>query len=211
MNSSDIYTYCENHSGIESIALKNINRDTHANVLKPRMLSGHLQGRVLSMLSHILAPTNILEIGTFTGYSAVCLAEGLTSQGTLTTIEANEEYEEIIKKNIADAGLNDKIELILGNALDVIPNLTKTFDLVFIDADKLNYSKYYQLALEKTRIGGIIISDNVLWDNKVLNSAINDKTTKHLREFNQELHLDSRTEKVLLPIRDGLFVSRKIK
>jgi caffeoyl-CoA O-methyltransferase len=211
MNSTDVYTYCENHSGIESIALKNINRDTHAKVLKPRMLSGHLQGRVLAMFSHLICPSNILEIGTFTGYSAICLAEGLAPYGTVTTIEANEEYEEIIKKNIAEAGLSDKIELILGNALDVIPNLSKTFDLVFIDADKLNYSKYYQLALEKTRIGGIIISDNVLWDNKVLDSEVNDKTTKHLKQFNQELHLDPRTEKVLLPIRDGLFVSRKIK
>ncbi len=211
MNSSEVYTYCENHSGEESEALKAINRDTHAHVLKPRMLSGHLQGRVLSMLSNLINPLYILEIGTFTAYSAICLAEGLQANGKLITIEANEEYEAIIKKNIEKAGLNDKIELILGNALDVIPNLKQTFDLVFIDADKLNYTSYYQLALEKTRIGGIIISDNVLWDNKVLDNQANDKTTEHLRKFNQELHQDKRTEKVLLPIRDGLFVSRKIK
>jgi caffeoyl-CoA O-methyltransferase len=211
MKSADIYSYCEDHSGIESIVLQKINRNTYARVLKPRMLSGHLQGRVLSMLSHLIKPINILEIGTYTGYSAICLAEGLTTNGKLITIEANEEFEEIIKKNIAEAGLNDKIELILGNALDVIPNLTKTFDLIFIDADKLNYAKYYQLALEKTRIGGIIISDNVLWDNKVIDAQASDKTTNHLKKYNQELHLDQRTEKVLLPIRDGLFVSRKIK
>ena len=208
---TDKYTYCENHSGEESKALQEINRDTYARVLKPRMLSGHLQGRVLSLLSKLVNPQYILEVGTYTGYSAICLAEGLKANGQLFTIEANEEYEEIIKKNISKAALNDKISLILGNALDVIPNLKQTFDLVFIDADKLNYSKYYQLAIEKTNIGGIIISDNVLWDNKVLDSNAKDKTTQHLREFNQELHQDKRTEKVLLPIRDGLFVSRKIK
>ena len=175
------------------------------------MLSGHLQGRLLSMISQILQPKSVLEIGTFVGYSAICLAEGLAENGRLITIEANEEFETKIKSNINLAGLNDKIDLKIGNALEVIPSLNCRFDLVFIDADKLNYIKYYDLVIEKLNIGGLIISDNVLWDAKVLDTSKNDATTKLLRAFNVHVQNDNRTNKVLLPIRDGLFVSRKIK
>jgi caffeoyl-CoA O-methyltransferase len=206
-----LYGYCENHSSNEPEVLRQISRDTHANLLKPRMLSGHLQGRLLSMISQILQPKSVLEIGTFVGYSAICLAEGLAENGRLITIEANEEFETKIKSNINLAGLNDKIDLKIGNALEVIPSLNCRFDLVFIDADKLNYIKYYDLVIEKLNIGGLIISDNVLWDAKVLDTSKNDATTKLLRAFNVHVQNDNRTNKVLLPIRDGLFVSRKIK
>jgi caffeoyl-CoA O-methyltransferase len=206
-----LYEYCENHSSNEPEVLRQISRDTHANLLKPRMLSGHLQGRLLSMISQILQPKSVLEIGTFVGYSAICLAEGLAENGRLITIEANEEFETKIKSNINLAGLNDKIDLKIGKALEVIPSLNCRFDLVFIDADKLNYIKYYDLVIEKLNIGGLIISDNVLWDAKVLDTSKNDATTKLLRAFNVHVQNDNRTNKVLLPIRDGLFVSRKIK
>jgi predicted O-methyltransferase YrrM len=206
-----IEKYCTLHSTLESETLKMINRDTQANLLKPRMLSGHLQGRILSLISAILKPTNILEIGTYTGYSAICLAEGLTENGKLLTIEADEELETRILKNIELAEMSSKIELKIGKALEVIPTLTQNFDLVFIDADKLNYIKYYDLVIEKLNIGGLIISDNVLWDGKVVNDNKKDKTTQLLRQFNTHLFNDNRTQKVLLPIRDGLFVSRKIK
>ncbi|MCP9766748.1 O-methyltransferase [Lacihabitans sp. LS3-19] len=207
----EIEEYCTLHSSLEPEALKVINRDTQANILKPRMLSGHLQGRLLSMLSNILQPKNILEIGTYTGYSAICLAEGLAKNGKLVTIEADEELETRILKNIELAEMSKKIELKIGNALDVIPTLTQKFDLVFIDADKLNYIKYYDLVIEKLNLGGLIISDNVLWDGKVVEENKKDKTTELLRQFNNHLLNDNRTQKVLLPIRDGLFVSRKTK
>lgn len=206
-----LYEYCENHSSNEPEVLRQISRDTHANLLKPRMLSGHLQGRLLSMISQILQPKSILEIGTFVGYSAICLAEGLAENGQLITIEANEEFETRIKNNINLAGLSDKIVLKIGSALEVIPKLDLMFDLVFIDADKLNYIQYYDLVIEKLNIGGLIISDNVLWDGKVMEATKNDATTKLLRAFNVHVQNDNRTNKVLLPIRDGLFVSRKIK
>lgn len=175
------------------------------------MLSGHFQGRLLSLISSLVNPTNILEVGTYTGYSAICMAEGLAENGKLVTIEANEEYEERILNNFRTAGVSKKIELIIGNALEEIPKLDQKFDLVFIDADKLNYIAYYDMIFEKVNIGGVILSDNVLWDGKVLNNTKKDKTTELLREFNIHLKNDARTQKVLLPIRDGLFVSRKIK
>ncbi|CAN1577799.1 COG4122 Predicted O-methyltransferase [Spirosomataceae bacterium] len=211
MVNDKINEYCENHSSSESEVLRQISRDTHANLLKPRMLSGHLQGRLLSMISQILQPANILEIGAYTGYSAICLAEGLIEGGKLITIEADEELESRIRHNIDLAGLSEQIDLQMGNALEVIPTLNTIFDLVFIDADKLNYIKYYDLVIDKLKIGGLIISDNVLWDGKVAETSKNDTTTKLLREFNAYVHNDSRTKNVLLPIRDGLFVSRKIK
>jgi predicted O-methyltransferase YrrM len=211
MVNEKINEYCENHSSSESEVLRQISRDTHANLLKPRMLSGHLQGRLLSMISQILQPANILEIGAYTGYSAICLAEGLIEGGKLITIEADEELESRIRHNIDLAGLSEQIDLQMGNALEVIPTLNTIFDLVFIDADKLNYIKYYDLVIDKLKIGGLIISDNVLWDGKVAETSKNDTTTKLLREFNAYVHNDSRTKNVLLPIRDGLFVSRKIK
>lgn len=207
----NVENYCQEHSSAEPEILAQINRDTHAHMLKPRMLSGHYQGRLLSLLSKILQPKNILEIGTFTGYSALCLAEGLTEGGKLYTIEAEEEFEDRIRKNIEAAGKTDQIELIIGQALDVIPQLPITFDMVFIDADKLNYIKYYQEVIDKVRIGGVILTDNVLWSGKVIDESKKDATTELLREFNAYVSRDPRTEKVLLPVRDGLFLTLKIK
>jgi caffeoyl-CoA O-methyltransferase len=207
----NVENYCQEHSSAEPEILAQINRDTHAHMLKPRMLSGHYQGRLLSLLSKMLQPKNILEIGTFTGYSALCLAEGLAEGGKLYTIEAEEEFEDRIRKNIAAAGKTDQIELIIGQALDVIPQLPITFDMVFIDADKLNYIKYYQEVIDKVRVGGVILTDNVLWSGKVLDETKKDATTELLREFNEYVARDPRTEKVLLPVRDGLFLTLKIK
>lgn len=211
MANEEINDYCERHTSSESEALRQISRDTYANLLKPRMLSGHLQGRFLSIISHILSPKYILEIGTYAGYSAICLAEGLAENGKLITIEADEELETRIRKNLKLANLEDTVELKIGKALEVIPTLDQRFDLVFIDADKMNYINYYDLVIDKLNIGGIIITDNVLWDGKVVDANKNDATTKLLREFNAYVHNDIRTQNVLLPIRDGLFVSRKIK
>jgi predicted O-methyltransferase YrrM len=207
----EIERYCLEHSENEPDILKQINRDTHANFLKPRMLSGHLQGRFLSFISQLINPEFILEIGTYTGYSALCLAEGLKTGGKLFTIEANEELESIIRKNISLAKKNESIELILGQAHEEINKIPHNFDLVFIDADKHNYERYYDLILEKVKVGGVIITDNVLWDGKVADLTKNDATTLALRKFNKKLKEDNRTQQVLLPIRDGLFVSRKIK
>lgn len=203
--------YCLAHTEPEPEALATINRDTHANLLKPRMLSGHFQGRLLSMISRLVRPRNILEIGTYTGYSAICLAEGLQAGGRLYTLEADEELEGRIRQNIEMAGKTSCIELIIGQALDIIPTLAINFDLVFIDADKLNYLNYYKLVIDKLNIGGVILSDNVLWSGKVCDESKNDATTQLLREFNNYLTRDNRTEKVLLPVRDGLFVSLKTK
>lgn len=203
--------YCLTHTGPEPEVLATINRDTHANLLKPRMLSGHFQGRLLSMISKLVRPRNILEIGTFTGYSALCLAEGLQEGGKLYTLEADEELEGRIRRNIEMASKSGCIEVIIGSALDIIPTLDITFDLVFIDADKLNYLNYYKLVIDKLNIGGVILSDNVLWSGKVCDESKNDATTQLLREFNDYLAQDDRTEKVLLPVRDGLFVSLKTK
>ncbi len=175
------------------------------------MESGHFQGRFLSMISHMINPKYILEIGTYTGYAAICLAEGLTENGKLITIEADEELENRIMKNIQMVGFQDKIILKIGKALDLIPKLSQKFDLVFIDADKLNYKAYYDAVFDKVNIGGLIISDNVLWDDKVCDLNKKDTTTNYLREYNEYLRKDSRTQKVLLPIRDGLTISRKIK
>lgn len=175
------------------------------------MLSGVFQGRILSLISNLVQPKNILEIGTYTGYSAICLAEGLSEGGELTTIEVNEELEPRIRENISLSGYNNKIKLIIGKALEVIPTLNDKFDIVFIDADKLNYINYYDAVFPKLRVGGLIISDNVLWDGKVYDISKNDNTTLYIRKFNEYLSKDSRTKKVLLPIRDGLFISRKIK
>ena len=208
---SKIEQYCLSHTGPEPEVLAAINRHTHAHLLKPRMLSGDFQGRLLSLISRLVRPRNILEIGTFTGYSALCLAEGLQEGGRLYTLEADEELEARIRRNIESAGKSGCIELIIGQALDIIPTLNINFDLVFIDADKLNYLNYYKLVIDKLNIGGVILSDNVLWSGKVSDEAKNDATTQLLREFNDYLAQDDRTEKVLLPVRDGLFVSLKTK
>lgn len=204
-----LQAYCTIHSDAEPEILAEINRDTHANVLKPRMLSGHFQGRLLSMISTLLKPKNILEIGTYTGYSAICLAEGLSDGGKVYTLEANEEFEARIRENIRKSGNSDKIKLIIGNALDIIPTLNINFDLIFIDADKLNYLEYYKMTIEKLNVGGVILSDNVLWSGKILDNSKKDETTQYLRAYNDYLAKDNRTKKVLLPVRDGLFLSMK--
>jgi caffeoyl-CoA O-methyltransferase len=201
--------YAEQHTSDENALLKKINRDTHAHVMKSRMLSGHLQGRVLSMVSHMIRPKKILEIGTYTGYSAICLAEGLTPGGKLITIDVNEELEDRVRKYFREANLQSVIEFKIGNALQIIPTLSEQFDLVFIDADKENYAAYFDLVIDKVNAGGFIMADNVLWSGKVLN-AKPDKETKAIQDFNRKIHEDSRVENVLLPIRDGIMLVRKL-
>lgn len=207
-----ILEYCERFSSPESPALHDLNRYTHANVLQPRMLSGHLQGRVLSMISHMIKPNIVLEIGTYTGYSAICLAEGLAANGRLITIDVNPELEDVILSHADQAGLKGKIQFIVGDAYQIIRTLPHSYDLVFIDADKLSYSKYYEQVLERLNPGGFILVDNVLWSGKVVDEKEleKDKDTKSLHEFNTKVAIDTRVEKVLLPIRDGLYLIRKL-
>ncbi|MDA8886012.1 O-methyltransferase [Bacteroidia bacterium] len=207
----NIAEYAEQHSSKEPKLLSTLNRDTYANVLAPRMLSGHLQGRVLSLFSKMARPEAILEIGTYTGYSALCLAEGLTENGVLHTIDINEELETRINKFVSDSSYKDKIKLHIGNALDIVPTLKESFDLVFIDADKDNYGAYYDLLIDKLPSGAIIIADNVLWSGKVIdaNQLTSDKDTIALDKFNKQIQEDSRVENILMPIRDGLMVIRK--
>jgi caffeoyl-CoA O-methyltransferase len=199
-----LLNYCEP----ESALLQRIDRETNLKVLMPRMLSGHYQGRVLSMLSKMVSPARILEIGTFTGYATLCLAEGLTENGILYTLDINEELEEMVRRNFAESEYNNKIKYILGDANETINALDETFDLVFIDADKKNNGTYYDLIFDRVRPGGLIIVDNVLWSGKVLNSNP-DKDTKNITTFNDKILADSRVEKLILPVRDGLFVIRK--
>lgn len=210
--SEKIQEYCDNHTSSENEVLKKLNRDTHANVLQPRMLSGHFQGRLLSMFSKMIRPKMILEIGTYTGYSAICLAEGLVENGKLITIDINAEQENRIRKYIADAGMENKIQFIIGDAYNIIKTLPYKYDLVFIDADKSNYLKYYKQVVELVNTGGFIIADNVLWSGKVVDEKelAKDKDTKFLHEFNEYVSNDSRVENILLPIRDGLMVMRKL-
>jgi predicted O-methyltransferase YrrM len=206
----DINKYAEAHTTEENEILRQVNRDTHANVLMPRMLSGQLQGRVLSMLSHMIKPNVILEIGTYTGYSAICLAEGLAAGGKLITLDINEELESTVRANFRKAGLENQIDYRIGNALQLIPTLQETFDLVFIDADKENYSRYYDLVINRVPLGGYILADNVLWSGKVLDEKP-DKDTRAILEFNRYVHMDKRVENVLLPIRDGIMLMRKVQ
>lgn len=206
---ADIDEYCLRHSTPEDELLKRLNRETHANILQPRMLSGHLQGRFLSMISHMMRPQYILEIGTYTGYSALCLAEGLAENGKIITIDVNEELEDFVRNFFSASPLNSKIDFRIGNALEIIPTLPETFDLIFIDADKKSYAQYYEMALTKVRKGGFIISDNVLWSGKVSDETKKDKDTQNLRNFNQMIQEDERVENVLLPFRDGLMVAMK--
>jgi caffeoyl-CoA O-methyltransferase len=203
----ELQRYAERHTTPESELLKIINRHTNANVLMPRMLSGHLQGRLLAMISHMIRPKNILEIGTYTGYSALCLAEGLANGGKLITIDINEELEQLVKRYFES--YKEQISYLIGNALDIIPTLAETFDLVFIDADKNNYPKYFDLVIDKVRPGGFILADNVLWSGKVLDNNP-DSDTKAIISFNQKIHDDQRVENVLLPVRDGIMTIRKV-
>lgn len=203
--------YIEEHSSKESELLQQITRETNLQVLNPHMLSGHIQGRVLSMLSKMIRPKNILELGTYTGYSALCLAEGLAEDGKLITIEHNDELEERIRNNFLRADFNEKIELIIGDAKAIIPTLSCAFDLVFIDADKREYSAYIDLVLPLVRQGGWILADNTLWDGHIIDPAYDkDPQTRGLRDFNDKIRDDNRLEKVILPLRDGLTIMRKI-
>ncbi len=207
--SEELENYVAQHSQSEPELLAKLNRETHQKILQPRMLSGHFQGRVLSMLSKIIAPKNILEVGTYTGYATLCLAEGLTENGTIDTIDNNEELFDFQKKYFEQSVWKNQIVQHLGNALEIIPTLNKKYDLVFIDADKENYINYFQMIVPMMNKGGIILSDNVLWSGKILGEVkANDKSTKTLLEYNKLLNEDERVETVLLPIRDGLTVTR---
>ena len=207
--SEELEDYVANHSENEPELLVRLNKETHQKVLQPRMLSGHFQGRVLSMLSKIIRPTSILEIGTYTGYAALCLAEGLAENGTLDTIDIKEELVDFQRKYFDQSPWANQIQAHLGDALDIIPTLNKKFDLVFIDADKENYINYFNMIVPLMNKGGIILSDNVLWSGKVLEEVKeNDKSTQVLLEYNKMIKKDPRVETVLLPIRDGLTVSR---
>lgn len=207
----EIQGYAEAHTQPESDLLHRINRETHLEVLKPRMLSGHLQGRLLSMFSHMMQPRMVVEVGTYTGYSALCLAEGLAPDGQLITIDVNEELDDRVRAYVQDAGLADRISFRLGNALDILPEIEGPLDMVFIDADKVNYGRYFDLVIDKVRPGGLILADNVLWSGKVVQPVKdNDEATKALLAFNDMVQDDPRVENILLPVRDGIMMARKL-
>jgi caffeoyl-CoA O-methyltransferase len=207
--SEELENYVAVHSQDEPQLLAQLNKETYQKILQPRMLSGHFQGRVLSILSKIISPKNVLEIGTYTGYATLCLAEGLAQNGCIDTIDNNEELFDFQKKYFDKSIFKNQITQHLGNALKIIPTLNKKYDLVFIDADKENYINYFELVVPMMNKGGIILSDNVLWSGKVLEKVKeNDKSTKTLLEYNKLLKTDSRVETVLLPIRDGLTLTR---
>jgi predicted O-methyltransferase YrrM len=208
--SDELDDYVVKHSEDEPELLQQLTRETYQKIMQPRMLSGHYQGRVLSMISKLVNPKYVLEIGTYTGYSALCLAEGIQKDGELHTIDINEELADFQRKYFDASDYGKQIHQYIGDALEIIPNLDMTFDLVFIDADKENYVNYFRLVIDKLKTGGIILSDNVLWSGKVLEPLKkDDPSTKAILEYNQLLKTDKRIETVLLPIRDGLTVSRK--
>lgn len=210
-DSSTPQDYIENHTEAVSPLLETIYQDTYAQVPMPQMLAGHLQGRVLAAFSHMMRPYRILEIGTYTGYSALCLAEGLQPGGILYTIDQNKSLEATVRGYFEQAGMTQTIKYHIGKAADIIPQLDEVFDLIFIDADKKNYGRYYDLVLNRLRPGGFIIADNVLWGNKVLTTTDQpvDKRTQTIIDFNAQVHRDPRVANVLLPIRDGLMILRK--
>ena len=206
-----IDNYTGEHTAGESTLLANLSRETYLKILIPRMLSGHIQGRFLSMISHMLKPKYILEIGTYTGYSALCMAEGLHQDGKVVTIDNNEELKDILDKYMNASEFANQIDFKLGAALDIIPTLPNDIDLVFIDADKPNYSNYFDAVIDKMRPGGFILADNVLWSGKVTEGIkANDKSTIAINEFNKKVHADPRVENVLIPIRDGIMALRKL-
>jgi caffeoyl-CoA O-methyltransferase len=200
---------CE-HTSAEDDLLKKIYRETHLEVMKPRMLSGHFQGRLLSMFSKMIRPQRILEIGTYTGYSALCLAEGLTKDGKLFTIDINDELENRVRNYFNISENSHKINFLVGDALKILPTIKENWDIVFIDADKLNYVNYYKSVFDSVNIGGYIIADNVLWSGKVVDRTKQDRETTLLRAYNKLIHDDNRVEELLLPVRDGLMIARKI-
>ena len=206
----EIDEFITRFSDKEPELLAQLNHETWEKVLIPRMLSGHFQGRVISMLSHMIQPKRILEIGTYTGYSAICFAEGLQENGIIHTIDINEELESMVNKYIEKSNLKETIINHIGNALDIIPTLKEEFDIVFIDADKSNYSNYYDLVFDKVKKGGYIIADNVLWSGKVVENRKDlDQDTLALIDYSEKIHNDTRVQHVLFPIRDGLMIARK--
>lgn len=207
-----LLAYCEEHSSPEDDILRHISRETHAKVLMPRMLSGHLQGKTLELFSKMLTPKVILEIGTYTGYSAICMARGLAPDGKLITLDINAELEDMVRGFFEQSGLSGKIDYRIGHALDILPGLEEAFDMVFIDADKQNYTHYYNLVVDRINPGGIILADNVLWSGKVLiqeGEKIH-KDTQAILDFNRMVQEDPRVENVLFPIRDGIMIARKL-
>lgn len=207
----DIEEYCEAHTSPESDMMHRLYRETNLNVMNPRMLSGHLQGSFLTMISRMLRPRHILEIGTYTGYSALCLAEGLTPDGRLDTIEINEELEDMILKYFQQSPKRNQINLIIGNALQLIPSIDVSYDLVFLDAEKQDYLAYYQMILPKIRQGGILLVDNVLWNEKVVREVKEkDKDTKAIMEFNDFVQKDPAVKNMMLPFRDGILLIEKL-
>jgi len=206
----DLSDYCENNTSAETEILAQLNRETHLKVVSPRMLSGHLQGRFLSFISKLKQPKLIVEIGTYTGYSALCLAEGLAENGKLVSIDVNEETSSFANTFISKTDYANKIDLVLADAKEYIPTIKEPIDLVFIDADKKNYLNYYHLVIDKLNPSGLIIADNVLWSGKItMPEKDMDRETLALHQFNQFVQQDSRVENILLPIRDGLMVVRK--
>lgn len=209
--SKELDEYCLKHTTKADEVLDMLNRETQTSVLNPRMISGNLQGQFLSMISRMLKPKNILEIGTYTGYSAICLAKGLPVDGVLHTIDINEELEEFCAKYFKMAGFEHQIVQHIGEAITVIPKIEGNFDLVFIDADKANYPKYFDLLIDRLTSGAWIVADNVLWSGKVLEEVQEkDKATKALLQYNKMVHEDPRVENLLLPLRDGLMICRKV-
>ena len=206
----DILEYSEKYSQQEPEILQELNRETHLKIVNPRMLSGFFQGRLLSIISKLIKPKKVLEIGTYTGYSAICIAEGMNKNGIIHTIDKNEELNTIQKKYFKKSGLENNIIQYNGCALDIIPKIEEKFDLIFIDADKENYINYFNLVIDKLNNNGVILADNVLWSGKVINSEDHDLTTNVLREFNKNVNNDNRVETILLPIRDGISIIRKI-
>jgi len=207
---TEILKYSEINSQKEPILLKELNRETHLKILNPRMLSGAFQGRLISLISKLIKPKKVLEIGTYTGYSALCIYEGLDKKGIIHTIDKNEELVEIQKKYFKKTGEREKFIQHTGNALEIIPEINETFDLIFIDADKENYINYFNCIIDKLNKNGVILADNVLWSGKVNDERQQDETTKILRLFNELVNNDNRVETILLPIRDGISIIRKI-
>ena len=208
---SKIFNYSLSKSSKEPKILNDLNRETHLKILNPRMLSGHYQGRILSLVSKIIKPKTVLEIGTYTGYSTICLSEGLDKNGSIHTIDHNEELLVIQNKYFKKAGISEKVKQYTGDATKIIKKLNLDFDLVFIDADKENYPLYFDLIIEKVKPGGVIIADNILWSGKILEKVEEeDYATKSIIEFNDKVNNDDRVETIILPIRDGLGLIRKI-
>ena len=205
-----LFEYCEDHTSAQSSVLYKLERETYLKTLAPQMMCSQFQGRLFSMISKLVKPKAVLEIGTFTGYAAICFAEGLAENGLVHTIEVNEELEQIIRKYIHLAGFDTKIKLYIDDAKKIIPSMDETFDIVFIDAGKNDYDFFYELVLPKVRTGGLILADNVLWSGKIV-SQKQDKDTQVIHAFNQKIQKDNRVENLLLPVRDGLMIARKLK